>query len=128
VICRPMRANRKGQPVVARERWGLGVRIDGPNRDVQVAGGTVGPLDGGMSVALDWQNLLEGFIPRELGGTNRKDTMFSLAEEVVPDGLNLRRSGQRKGHYVLEPRHRMPIQVYEALLAGTQGLWEKVAP
>jgi hypothetical protein len=123
-----MKAEANGQPVIARARWGLGVRIEGPSRDVEVVGGMVWPLGGGMSVAKDWHTMMRSFIPMQLGGTNSSETMFSLPEEALPPSLKVRQAGQRKGHFVVEPERMMPIQEYEGLLTGTQALWERVGP
>jgi hypothetical protein len=79
-----------------------------------------------MSVALDWTKLDGGFIPEQLGGTNRTETMFALEEGSLPPGVGVRQSGANKAHYVVEPRRKMPIQEYEDLLAETQGRWVRV--
>jgi hypothetical protein len=127
-LYRPMKADLKGLPMIGRKRWGLGIRISGPYRDVTPVKGMVAPLGGGMSVARDWHDMQPGFVPLDLGGTNPRDEMFSLAEEDLPPELHLRQSGPRKGHFVIEPRRTMPIGDYEVLLAGTQALWKMVRP
>jgi hypothetical protein len=124
-----MKAEVNGYPVIARARWGLGVRIEGDEADVDVTGGHVRPLGGGMSVTRDWNLLPKSFIPRQLdeeGTAPKSYVMFSLEEELVPADLHPRLDEPPPGHYVLEPRSIMPIEAYEALLGGTQGLWEQV--
>lgn len=70
---RAMKAETDGLPKVGRSGRELGVRIDGPTRDLAVAqDGTVEPGTGGMSVALDAaQNLPKPRLPRSLGGEGR---------------------------------------------------------
>jgi hypothetical protein len=124
-----MRAGGDGRPVMARKRWGLGVRIGGLYPDVNVAqDGTVGPLDGGMSMVTDWKTLPRHFVPTSRGGTNGSEVLFMMNEGDLPGELKIRQSGPNIRHHVLEARRRMPIDVYEGLLAGTQALWQAVEP
>ncbi len=127
MLYRSMKADSDGLPIIASKRWGLGVRTSGEDTDVFVASdGTVGPLDGGMSVAKDWRDIYRAFIPRELRGTNDRYTMFRLREQDLPAGLAVRQRG-KKTHYQVEAARRMPITRYRELLAETQDLWEKVS-
>lgn len=73
-IFRAMRAEADGLPKVGRSGRELGVRTDGPNRDLAVGGdGTVEPGNGGMSVALDAAlNLPKPRLPKSLGGEGRE--------------------------------------------------------
>lgn len=114
--------------MVARKRWGLGVRTTGPKVDLPVHDGWVSPLSGGMSVARQWQDLFAAFIPVNFGGTNTTEVMFGLPDEAIPVGLRPRRSGPRPGHYVLEPGRKMPIEDYEELLESTRPNWVSVIP
>jgi len=66
---RAMKAEADGLPKVGRSSRELGVRIDGPIRDLPVGeDGMVEPETGGLSVALDAaQNLPKPRLPRSLG-------------------------------------------------------------
>lgn len=77
---RAMKADRDGYPTTGRSSRTLGVRIDGPSRDIlAVLDGTVSPGTGGMSVALDApQNLPKHRLPRPLGGEGR-DPVFKMS-------------------------------------------------
>ena len=88
---RAMRAEADGLPKVGRSGRELGVRIDGPTRDLAVGqDGTVEPGTGGMSVALDdAQNLPKPRLPRSLGGEGR-DPVFTMLAAEVPRTLLLR--------------------------------------
>lgn len=126
-LYRSMRPGEDGKPVIGRNARALGVRFEGIAPDIpDTTGGVVSPLGGGMSVAKDWHDLPEHRIPSEMGGTGKMVVMFALEEESLPDELTIRQQGQNKGHYVVEPKRRMPIQEYEALLGGTQAKWEQV--
>jgi hypothetical protein len=127
-VYRSMRADSDELPVVGRASWALGVRIEGLKRDVHVGeDGLVRPLGGGMSVGLgEWHSMPQGLIPVELGGTNPRNTMFSLEMEALPTELTIRQSGANKAHHVIEPRRKMPIQHYEDLLAETRDRWVRV--
>jgi hypothetical protein len=65
---RAMKAEPDGLPKVGRSSRELGIRIDGPIRDLRVGeDGTVEPGTGGMSVALDAaRNLPKPRLPRSL--------------------------------------------------------------
>jgi hypothetical protein len=121
-----MRPAKDGKPVVARERWGLGVRIEGLKPDIVVAGdGKVRPLGGGLSVVNDWRQLPDSMTPVYLGGSNKRETMYSLDEAVLSGGLRIRQQGP-EWHYMIEPVKAMPIEEYEDLLKGTREQWEQV--
>src|SRR5580658_6844767 len=74
---RAMKEDRDAYPITGSSSRTLGVRIDGPSRDILVAmDGTVSPRTGGMSVALDTaQNLPKHRLPKSLGGEGR-DPVF----------------------------------------------------
>ena len=78
---RAMRAEPDGLPKVGRSSRELGVRIEGPIRDLPVGeDGMVEPETGGMSVALDAaQNLPKPRLPRSLGGEGR-DSVFAAKD------------------------------------------------
>ena len=107
LVYRAMRAAEDGLPVVAPKRWGLGVRTTGDERDIEVTDGLVAPLGGGTSVVDDWEKgLPRGFIPRELGGSNRRETLFALEHEGLPADLTLRKTGHTPEHHEIQPRRR----------------------
>ena len=84
-IFRAMKADADGSPKVGRSGRELGVRIDGPGRDIPVgADGMVEPRTGGMSVALDAiENLPKPRLPRFLGGEGR-DSVFTMFAAEIP--------------------------------------------
>src|SRR2546427_13144881 len=85
LMFRAMKAEPDGFPKVGRSGRELGIRIDGPIRDLPVGeDGTVEPETGGMSVALDAaQNLPKPRLPRSLGGEGR-DPVFTMLTAEVP--------------------------------------------
>lgn len=124
---RAMRADDKDRPVIAAARWGLGVRTEGDFVDVYVDGkGFVAPLGGGLSGSDDWRGWRESFIPEQLGGSNTTETLFSLEEDEIPGALTIRWMPPPDDHFEIQPRRKMPIHEYEALLGGTQDLWKQV--
>jgi hypothetical protein len=68
-LIRAMRCEADGLPQVGRSARTLGVRVEGPFRDIPVsAGNTVRPGTGGMSVVFDDPNgLPRERLPRSLG-------------------------------------------------------------
>ena len=78
-IFRAMKSEADGFPKVGRSSRELGVRVDGPTRDLVIGqDGTVEPAAGGMSVALDAaRNLPKPRLPRSLGGEGR-DPVFTM--------------------------------------------------
>ena len=127
-LFRAMRPHEDGFPIVASKRWGLGVRIEGRSRDVTVRDGMVGAMGGGMSVARDWRDLIDDYLPPEFGGTSKKEVLFAVEETDLPGGLIVKGAGPRKGHYEVQPRRKMPIDVYVRLLEGTRNHWRRVKP
>ena len=122
---RAMKAEADGLPKAGRSGRELGVRIDGPARDLVVGlDGTVEPGTGGMSVALDTaQNLPKPRLPRSLGGEGR-DPVFTMLAAEVPRTLLLR--PDRYPHALVEPGRRCPLPDFESDLASTRSLWSKV--
>ena len=121
---RAMKAEADGLPKVGRSGRALGVRIDGPSRDLAVGqDGTVAPGNGGMSVALDSAvNLPKPRRPRSLGGEGR-DPVFTMVTANIPPALLLRQD--RYPHALVEPSRRCPIAVFELDLASTRSFWSK---
>ncbi len=123
-IFRAMKAEADGLPQVGRSGRELGVRIDGPRRDITVGGdGTVEPGNGGKSVALDAAlNLPKPRLPKSLGGEGQ-DPVFSMVRANIPSTLLLRED--RYPHALVEPGRRCPLPVFESDLASTRSLWSK---
>jgi hypothetical protein len=123
-IFRAMKAEADGLPKVGRSGRELGVRIDGPNRDLAIGeDGTVEPGNGGMSVALDAAlNLPKPRLPKSLGGEGR-DPVFAMVKANIPRTLLLRQD--RYPHALVEPCHRCTLAVFESDLASTRSLWSK---
>ena len=123
-IFRAMKAEADGLPRVGRSGRALGVRIDGPSRDLAVGqDGTVGPGNGRMSVALDAAlNLPKPRLPRSLGGEGR-DPVFTMVTTEIPPTLLLRQD--RHPHALVEPRRRCPLAAFESDLASTRPFWSK---
>ena len=122
---RAMKSEPDGLPKVGRSSRELGIRIDGPIRDLPVGeDGMVEPKTGGMSVALDAvQNLPKPRLPRSLGGEGR-DPIFTMRRAVVVDKLILRID--RYPHAFVEPIHRCLLVEFESDLARTRSFWSKV--
>jgi hypothetical protein len=123
-IFRAMKAEADGLPKVGRSGRELGVRIDGPRRDITVGeDGTVEPGKGGMSVALDAAlNLPKPRLPKLLGGEGR-DPVFSMVRGNIPLTLHLRQD--RYPHALVEPGRQCPLPVFESDLTSTRSLWSK---
>lgn len=121
---RAMKKDLDGYPVFGRSGRTLGVRIEGPTRDIPVAeDGTVAPATGGMSVALDRaQNLPKPRLPKSLGGEGR-DPVFRMSAEALPATLLVR--PDRYPHACVEPRVRCPLLQFESDLTGTLHRWSK---
>lgn len=122
---RAMKEDVDGYPVVGRSGRTLGVRIEGPIRDIPVAeDGAVTPGTGGMSVALDQaQNLPKPRLPKSLGGEGR-DPVFRMSAQAIPATLLVR--PDRYPHGCVEPRVRCPLPQFESDLTGTLPRWSKV--
>jgi hypothetical protein len=122
---RAMKEHTNGYPVVGRSGRTLGVRIEGPIRDIPVAeDGTVAPATGGMSVALDQaRNLPKPRLPRSLGGEGR-DPVFRLSSEERGPTLLVR--SDRYPHACVEPRGRCLLTQFESALTATSPRWSKV--
>ncbi|MEO8657054.1 MAG: hypothetical protein ABI693_01210 [Bryobacteraceae bacterium] len=103
-----MKADPDGYPVAGRSGRTLGVRIEGPIRDIPVAeDGTVAPATGGMSVALDQaHNLPKPRLPKSLGGEGR-DSVFQLFTRQLPPALLVR--PDRYPHACVEPVSRCAV-------------------
>ena len=122
---RAMKEHKNGYPVVGRSGRTLGVRIEGPIRDIPVAeDGTVDPATGGMSVALDQaRNLPKPRLPRSLGGEGR-DPVFRMSSEELGPTLLVR--PDRHPHACVEPRGRCLLTQFESALTATSPCWSKV--
>ena len=122
---RAMKKDTDGYPVVGRSARTLGVRVEGPIRDLPVAeDGSVAPATGGMSVALDEaQNLPKPRLPRSLGGEGR-DPVFRMSAAALPATLLV--CPDRYPHACVEPHSRCPLIRFEKDLAGTLHCWSKV--
>lgn len=122
---RAMKENVDGHPVVGRSGRTLGVRIEGPIRDISVAeDGTVAPATGGMSVALDQaQNLPKPRLPKSLGGEGR-DPVFRMFADTLPATLVVR--PDRYPHGCVEPSIRCTLPQFESDLTSTLHRWSKV--
>ena len=121
---RAMKAEADGSPKVGRSSRELGVRIDGPTRDLTIGpDGMVEPRTGGMSVALDaLQNLPKPRLPRSLGGEGR-DPVFTLFTAAIPRSLFVR--PDRYPHALVEPSRRCSLRDFESDLASTRSLWSR---
>jgi hypothetical protein len=103
----------------------LGVRIEGPVRDIPVAAdGSVAPDTGGMSVALDEAtNLPIHRLPRSLGGDGR-DPVFRIFSNAFAPALIARPDPYP--HACVEPRGRCLLDQYESHLLATRSFWSNV--
>lgn len=128
-LFRAMTPDSDGKPRVARSARGLGVRAEGPVRDVWPdAEGRVFPGKGGMSVAPAslWE-MPAHRRPRRLGhgstGHN-EDHVFSVEDLVVEDhGLKVRIDVPDRTHALVEPSVVELLTTYESRLAGTRWHW-----
>ncbi|HEY3609107.1 MAG TPA: RHS repeat-associated core domain-containing protein [Pseudonocardiaceae bacterium] len=124
-----------GAPKVEPTARGLGAR---PGGDIKPdENGMVHPPENpadaqGMSTAPEKPgNLPAHRRPPELGtgkggvGTG-KDPVWSLDPDKLPDGLVGVRDSPT--HVTIAPSRTMPFDEYQALIATTKGLWEKVEP
>ncbi|SPF46302.1 conserved hypothetical protein [Candidatus Sulfopaludibacter sp. SbA4] len=117
-----MKEDRDGHPLTGSSSRTLGVRIDGPSRDILVAlDGTVSPGTGGMSVALDAaQNLPKHRLPKSLGGEGR-DPVFKMPSAALPASLLVRTD--RHPHAFVEPAVVCLFEHYKNNLWGTRVSW-----
>jgi len=121
-IFRAMKQHSDGYPITGSSSRTLGVRVDGPSRDILVAlDGTVSPGTGGMSVALDAaQNLPKHRLPKSLGGEGR-DPVFTMSSAALPASLLVR--PDRYPHAFVEPAAVCLLEHYENNLWGTRASW-----
>jgi len=114
-----MKGDSDGYPLTGPSSRTLGVRIDGPSRDILVApDGTVSPGTGGMSVALDTpRNLPKHRLPKSLAGEGR-DPVFKMSSIAVPASLLVR--PDRNPHAFVEPAVVCPFEHYQQDLWGTR--------
>ena len=121
---RAMKEEADGLPKIGRSSRELGIRIEGPIRDLPVGeDGTVEPGTGGMSVALDAaRNLPKPRLPRSLGGEGR-DSVFTMPKVGVPATLHPR--VDRYPHALVEPIRRCSLLEFESDLASTRSFWSK---
>lgn len=117
-----MKEDGDGYPITGSSSRTLGVRIDGPSRDILVAlDGTVSPGTGGMPVALDAaQNLPKHRLPKSLGGEGR-DPVFKMSSGALPAGLLVRPG--RYPHAFVEPAVVSLFEHYRKNLWGTRVSW-----
>jgi len=122
---RAMKADRDGYPATGPSSRTLGVRIDGPSRDILVGlDGTVSPAAGGMSVALDAaQNLPKPRLPKSLGGEGR-DPVFRMSSAALPARLWVR--PDRYPHAFVEPAVVCLFEQYQKDLWATRLSWSNV--
>lgn len=117
-----MKEDSDGYPVTGFSSRTLGVRIQGPSRDIPVAlDGTMSPGTGGMSVVLDAaQNLPKHRLPKSLGGEGR-DPVFKMSSTALPGSLWVR--PDRYPHAFVEPAFVCLFEHYEKNLWGTRVSW-----
>src|SRR5258708_3913854 len=121
-LFRAMKQDSDGYPTVGSSSRTLGVRIDGPSRDIVVTlDRTVSPGTGGMSVALDAaRNLPKHRLPKSLGGEGR-DPVFKMSSAALPTDLMVR--PDRAPHAFVEPAVVCLFEHYEKSLWGTRVSW-----
>ena len=121
---RAMKAQADGFPVEGPSARTLGVRTDGPNRDIPISPlGTVSPKTGGMSVALDVAlNLPKNRLPKSLGGEGR-DPVFSISSAALPASLFVRVDGYP--HAMIEPAFICGFEQYQENLSWTRPFWAR---
>lgn len=129
-VCRAMKKDEDGLPVVGADARCLGVRH---GIDISVDDeGTVITNGEGMSVSPLWRKLPLHRIPKRLGdkvaGARGPDTnhCFSAGSGIFCSGafaagLTLR--VDRAHHGTLAPVNAVPLESYEASLAATRHLW-----
>ena len=119
---RTMKKDRDGYPLTGASSRTLGVRIDGPSRDILATlDGTVSPETGGMSVALDAaRNLPKHRLPKSLGGEGR-DPVFKMSSSSLPAGLLVRLD--RYPHAFVEPAVVCLFEHYQKNLWETRLSW-----
>ena len=120
-----MKPATDGLPQTGRGSRELGVRIDGPTRDLPVTpDGMVHPNTGGMSVALDTaRNLPKPRLPKSLGGEGRDPVFTLVSSERLLNSLTLRTD--RYPHALVEPASPCLLADYESNLAATRAHWSK---
>lgn len=125
-LFRAMKADPDDLPKVGRSGRELGVRVEGPGRDLPVApDGTVEPRTGGMSVALDEaRNLPKPRLPKSLGGEGR-DPVFRMLGADLPPALSAR--PDHHPHALVEPRYRCLLREFESGLEATRPSWSIVS-
>lgn len=123
-IFRAMKEERDGYTTTGSSSRTLGVRIDGPSRDILVElDGTVSLGTGGMSVAIDAaQNLPKHRLPKSLGGEGR-DPVFKMSSAALPASLLVR--PDRYPHAFVEPAAVCLFEHYEKNLWGTRVSWSQ---
>lgn len=122
MLYRAMKKAANGSPLEESSAKGLGVRKGPADWDIPIEGGFVRPGTGGMSVAIDdVKHLPQWRKPPPLG--TGMDPVFEMSDGDVPVDLMLRLDPRKRGHGFLEPRRKMPIEEYEALLGQTRLAW-----
>ena len=108
--------------MVEQTARGLGVRAEGPHRDVSPdSTGIIHPRRGGMSVAPDDPlNLELHRRPEEWGGTGN-DPVWQIADDVLPDNVVCRRDS--RDHGLLEPPTPVLLDEFREHLAATSADW-----
>lgn len=124
-LFRAMRADQNGLPEVGANARSLGVR---PGTDTTAALGqdVVQPGVGGLSVSPDQPTNLPYFRrPQELGGTG-KDPVWSIDSNRLAPDLRYRVDPTTPTHGFIEPAHAMTLDAYQAALAATHAMWNRV--
>jgi hypothetical protein len=132
VLYRSMRPDPDdGLPILTNgKRWGLGPRLP-PDENADMfpdEDGNVRSLGGGISCSDDWRKLPAGFRPPALDGTSKREIVFEIDREIAERAFAVRKHEPPPGHYVLEPKRKMPIQTYEELLSITRREWRVTNP
>src|SRR5262245_2171031 len=125
-LFRAMKEGPTGQPLVAPQTRGLGVR---PGVDVPANNplDTVGVGTGGMSVSPDDPaNLPYYRRPATFGGTGKDPVWVIDVGDLGPD-LIYRADVGSATHGVVEPARPMSLDEYQRALALTQPCWRKVS-
>ena len=132
-VFRGMLSAPDGMPELGTSGCSLGVRLDGPLRDISLTeNGTVGPHAGGMSVAPSLAKLPMHRIPKRLrhrfaearGSSSCAVYRFGdggFVSERLAHKLQLRVTSA--SHGLVEPEGVMPLNEYLEALARTRDLW-----
>lgn len=125
-LYRAMEVDADGLPMLGETARRLGAR---PGTDIPLGrDGLVAPGTGGMSVSPDTpENLPLHRRPPEWGGTG-KDPVWLIGSLALGPGLVYRPDPELASHGFVEPSRRMPLDAYQAALAGTRAGWSEASP